>query len=177
MFFCIWVWWNVFVILSMGWFVVWGFNATFTAKVISWRSVTHVCFLAFSTSTNTTFLSKATDYFSHMPLQRWEAKTRRKEKSPQPGIELTITRSWVWRAHHWATQVGRYSSKKLSLMLFQNMVPPHKKMAHIHISHFKSFNSASGTCYITHGLILSLPEIWHQQISYLKFSIRLACTL
>ena len=25
-----------------------GFNATLTAKVISWRSVTHMCFLAFS---------------------------------------------------------------------------------------------------------------------------------
>ena len=31
------------------------------------------------TSTNATFLSKATDYFSHMLLQRWEAKIRRKE--------------------------------------------------------------------------------------------------
>ena len=28
--------------------VVLGFNATLTAKVISWRSVTHICFLAFS---------------------------------------------------------------------------------------------------------------------------------
>ena len=39
------------------------------------------------------FLSKATGYFSHMLLQKWEAKIRRKEKSPQPGIELTTTRS------------------------------------------------------------------------------------
>ena len=30
-----------------GWLVVLGFNATLTAKVISWRSVTHMCFLAF----------------------------------------------------------------------------------------------------------------------------------
>ena len=28
--------------------VVLGFNATLTSKVISWRSVTHMCFLAFS---------------------------------------------------------------------------------------------------------------------------------
>ena len=28
--------------------VVLGFNATLTAKVISWRSMTHMCFLAFS---------------------------------------------------------------------------------------------------------------------------------
>ena len=32
---------------------------------------------------NLTFLPKATDYFSHMLLQRWEAKIRRKEKLPQ----------------------------------------------------------------------------------------------
>ena len=30
------------------WLVVLGFNATLTAMVISWRSVTHMCFLAFS---------------------------------------------------------------------------------------------------------------------------------
>ena len=30
------------------WLVVLGFNATLTAKVISWRLVTHMCFLAFS---------------------------------------------------------------------------------------------------------------------------------
>ena len=59
------------------------------------------------TSTNTTFLSKATDYFSHMLLQRWWAKICRKEKSPQLGIKLTTNRSWVWHANHWATRVGR----------------------------------------------------------------------
>ena len=32
----------------LDWLVVLGFNATLTAKVISWRSVTHMCFLAFS---------------------------------------------------------------------------------------------------------------------------------
>ena len=30
-----------------GWLVVLGFNATLTAKIISWQSVTHMCFLAF----------------------------------------------------------------------------------------------------------------------------------
>ena len=34
--------------IQEGWLVVLGFNATLTAKVISWRSVTHMCFLAFS---------------------------------------------------------------------------------------------------------------------------------
>ena len=34
--------------LVVGWLVVSGFNAILTAKVISWGSVTHMCFLAFS---------------------------------------------------------------------------------------------------------------------------------
>ena len=33
---------------NVRWLVVLGFNATLTANVISWRSVTHKCFLAFS---------------------------------------------------------------------------------------------------------------------------------
>ena len=48
-------------------FVVLGFNATLTAKVISWRSVTHMCFLAFS---HQYVLSKATYYFSQMLQQK-----------------------------------------------------------------------------------------------------------
>ena len=104
------------------------FNTTLTPNFISWLSfqshwilshmlqqmvgcigvhimaVDDACVSCLSiTSTNTTFLSKATDYFSHMLLQRWEAKICRKEKSPQPVIELTTTRSWVLHAHHWAT--------------------------------------------------------------------------
>ena len=31
-----------------GWLVVLGFNATFNSSVTSWRSVTHMCFQAFS---------------------------------------------------------------------------------------------------------------------------------
>ena len=34
--------------VTVGLLVVLGFNATLTAKVISWRSLTHMCFLAFS---------------------------------------------------------------------------------------------------------------------------------
>ena len=34
--------------IQIGWLLVLGFNATLTAKVISWRSVTQLCFLAFS---------------------------------------------------------------------------------------------------------------------------------
>ena len=34
---------------DVGWLVVWGFNATLTAKVISWRSVTQHVFPGFLT--------------------------------------------------------------------------------------------------------------------------------
>ena len=36
------------IVMKVGWLVVLGFNATLTTKVISWRSMTHMCFLAFS---------------------------------------------------------------------------------------------------------------------------------
>ena len=89
----------------VGWLVILGFKATLTAKVISWRSVTHMCFLAFSHQYWHNFLSKATDYFSHMHQQRWEAKIRRKE-SVSTRSQLTTTGSRVWHAHHWATWAG-----------------------------------------------------------------------
>ena len=59
----------LFTISEMvGWsLVVLGLNATLTAKVISWRSC--VSWLS-HTSTNTTFLSKASDCFSQMLLRR-----------------------------------------------------------------------------------------------------------
>ena len=65
---------------------------------------TYMCFLAFSHQYQHNFLSKTTDYFSHMLQQRWEAKICRKESSLQPGVELTTTRPWVQHAHHWATR-------------------------------------------------------------------------
>ena len=85
--------WNKSKFLSamISWLVLLGFNATLTAKVILWRTVTHM-FPGFLTPVLTQFfLSKATDYFSHMLLQRQEVKIRLKEKSPQPGIKLTTT--------------------------------------------------------------------------------------
>ena len=36
------------VSMEKGWLVVMGFNTTLIAEVISWQSVTHMCFLAFS---------------------------------------------------------------------------------------------------------------------------------
>ena len=50
--------------------VVLGFNATLTAKVISMAVGDAHVFPGFLTPVLTTFLSKASDYFSHMLLQR-----------------------------------------------------------------------------------------------------------
>ena len=52
-------------ISQTGVLVVLRFNATLTAKVKAWQSVTHMCFLAFSHQYYHNFLSKATNYFSH----------------------------------------------------------------------------------------------------------------
>ena len=75
-----------------------GFNATLTAKVISWRSWrTCVSWLS-QTSTSTTFFPSNRLLFPHTSEVRGEI--RRKESSYQPGIELTTTTSWVRHALH-----------------------------------------------------------------------------
>ena len=38
------------------------------------------------------------------------------EKLPQPSLELTTTRLWVWHAHHWATWVGLLFGKGLVMI-------------------------------------------------------------
>ena len=68
------------------------------SKVIQWWSVKHLCVSWLSnTSTDTTFLSKATGYFSYT-RQRREAKNRRKESLLQPDIVHAISRSRVMYA-------------------------------------------------------------------------------
>ena len=83
---------------SVGW-LYWGFTPLQQLRSYHggrWRI--RVSWLS-HTSTNTTFLS---NYFSHMLLQRCQAKIWRKEKSSQPGIEPGRVR----HAHHWATRAG-----------------------------------------------------------------------
>ena len=46
------------------WFVVLGFNATLTAKVISWRLMTHMCFLAYSVLTQLFFPKPPTTFLT-----------------------------------------------------------------------------------------------------------------
>ena len=87
-----WLYWGLMPLQQLG-----SYHGGWWRICVSWLS---------HTSTNTTFLSKATDYFSHMLLQRWGAKKRRKEKLPQLGIKLPTTRSWVRHAHHWANRAG-----------------------------------------------------------------------
>ena len=72
---------NASVICKCFWFgflLVFKFNTILRGKIILWWSATHLCVSWLSrTSTDATFLSKATDYFSHLH-QRWEAKIYQK---------------------------------------------------------------------------------------------------
>ena len=84
--------WYRFGVTCTGWLlVVLGFNATLTAKVISWRSVTHMCFLAFHTSTNTNVRSKGTMCFCRGEWQKYARKKVRLNQglnSQPPGHEF-----------------------------------------------------------------------------------------
>ena len=98
--------------INLIWLAVLGFNATLTAKVIlSWRSVTHIVFPGFLTPvlTQLFFPKPQTTFLTCFCRGTWEAKICWKESLPQPGNELTTTRSWSWHAHHWATQAGHTS--------------------------------------------------------------------
>ena len=68
--------------ILVAWLVVLGFNAALTAKVMSWRSVTHANFLAFSRqyqhSTNTTFFPKLPTTFLTCFSMRGENMPERK---------------------------------------------------------------------------------------------------
>ena len=43
----------------INWLVIFGFNATLTARIISWQSMTHICFLVFSHQYNSPFFRKS----------------------------------------------------------------------------------------------------------------------
>ena len=73
-------------VLSGQWLVVLRFNATLTAKVISWRLVTHMCFLLIHTSTNTNFFPKPPTIFLTSAMVRDENTME---------INFTSTRSQI----------------------------------------------------------------------------------
>ena len=62
------------------WLIVLGFNATLTARVISWRSVRHMCLLA--------FLHQYSTYFSHMLIAEM-----RGEYTPERNFASTGSRT------------------------------------------------------------------------------------
>ena len=84
------------------WLVVLRFNAISTAKFISWQSV----FSGFLTQVLTQFFQSHPLLFSHGSVQV-SGENMLERNSPQPGLKLTTTRSWVRHAHHWATQAGK----------------------------------------------------------------------
>ena len=66
---------------------------------MSWRSVMHMCFLAFSHQYKHKFIPKATDYFSHASTEL-RGENALEKISPQPGLKLTNTRPEIHQAHH-----------------------------------------------------------------------------
>ena len=77
---------------SFRWLVVLGFNTTLTATVISWRSVTHVFPGLLTPVLTQLFFPKPPTTFLTC-FCRGERRNYAGKKSPQPGIELTTTRS------------------------------------------------------------------------------------
>ena len=65
-----------------------GFNATLTAKVLSWRSVTHMCFLAFSHQYEHNF-----SFQSHRLLFSHAFAEVRGENSPERKVASTGDRT------------------------------------------------------------------------------------
>ena len=68
---------------QLGWLVVLRFNATLTAKVMSWRSVTHMCFLAFSHQYLHSF-----SFQSHRLLFSHASAEVRGENTPEKNVNL-----------------------------------------------------------------------------------------
>ena len=84
-------------VCRIGWLVVLGFDATLTAKVISWRSVTHNVFLGFLTPVLTQlFFPKPPSTFltcfcrgKRQKYTRKKSCLNRGSNSQPPGHELT----------------------------------------------------------------------------------------
>ena len=83
--------------------VVLRFNATLTAKVISYRWRACVSWLS-HTSTNTNFFPKPPTTFFNC-FSRGERRKNVPERN-FASTELTTTRSWIRHAHNWATRAG-----------------------------------------------------------------------
>ena len=88
--------------LMINWLVVLRFNATLTAKVISWQLVMHMCFLAF---TNTNFFPKPpTTFLTCFSRGEKQKYTRKKfclnrvsnSQPPGHGSEMLTNEPSVW---------------------------------------------------------------------------------
>ena len=71
-----------------GWLVVLEFNPTLTPKLISWRSVTHMCFLAFSHQYQNNF-----SFQSHRLLFSHASAEVRGETTPERKVASTGDRT------------------------------------------------------------------------------------
>ena len=69
------------MLLQLYWLFVFGFKATLTAKVISWRSLTQMCSRFSHTSTDTTFFPKPrTTFLACFRDQRRKVSTQTRNK-------------------------------------------------------------------------------------------------
>ena len=96
-----------------------------------------------------------------MLLQRWEAKIRWKEKSPQPGIELTTTRSSVRHAHHWPTRVGHILMEK-SLASSERIDFWGKGKIKCHLQIFDSYHQWLTSMLFHNFVSFNLQRTWNE---------------
>ena len=94
----------------IGWLVVLGFNATLTAKVISWPSVTHMCFLAFLHQYyhNFSFQSHRLLFSHASAVVRGESKSERKVTST--GDQTHTHQPVAWKES--VQSIGKMNSRK-----------------------------------------------------------------
>ena len=110
--------------------VVLGFNVTLTAKVISWRSVTHMCFLAFSHQYIHNF-----SFHSHRRLFSHASAEVRGENTPERKFTSTGDRthnhqvmsptrsplSHPGGANEEKGEIARYKQSSFSLIVLINL--------------------------------------------------------
>ena len=123
--------------------------------VISWRSVTHLVFPGFLTLIS--FQSHQL-LFSHASAEVKGENTLERKISPQTGLKLATTRSWVLHAHHWAIRAWP-PVKRISL----------PGLSHPHGVHSSlTANPSCHDCYVNRNMWGCVKERTRSQIYRLK---------
>ena len=112
---------NKCTVSMVWWLVVLGFNATLTAKVMSWRSVMHMCFLAFSHRYQHNF-----SYQSHILLFSHASEEVRGENTPERKVASTWDQT---HNHQVMTTCSPLSHPGRASMVWIKHLTYHSKMA------------------------------------------------